>query len=104
MYQFMNITVCTFNPQITRVQVDYADTGINSTRFMDGAVADVGPAGLSAVTTLYWMQFFAQAMFTNVVGDEVRSLVAEVDPEGQDSNNFLFAMVSGPDTYHFMFP
>ncbi|KAJ7859793.1 hypothetical protein B0H14DRAFT_2576958 [Mycena olivaceomarginata] len=88
MYQFLNTTVCTFNPKITRVQVDYADTGINSTQFTESAIADAGPAGLSAVTTIYEMVLFAQAMFTNVVGDEVNSLV--VDPEAQD--DFLRAM------------
>jgi hypothetical protein len=93
MYQFLNTTVCTFNPKITRVQVDYADTGINSTQFTESAIADAGPAGLSAVTTIYEMVLFAQAMFTNVIGDEVNSLV--VDPEAQD--DFLRAMVGGLD-------
>ncbi|KAJ6490034.1 hypothetical protein C8R45DRAFT_1139016 [Mycena sanguinolenta] len=79
-YSFMRNMVCTVAPKVTSVQVDYSDTGtINSTRLTDGEPADVtGPAGLTAR--------FAQGTSNNVMGDEIRALIEEVDPEFQDSS------------------
>jgi hypothetical protein len=78
--------------------VDYSDDGtIGTTPSTKGAVADVnGPAGLSAVSTLFNMQFFAQAMSTNVVGEEIQSTIKD-DPYSDD-NTALFALVTHPCT------
>ncbi|KAJ6452440.1 hypothetical protein C8R45DRAFT_1040655 [Mycena sanguinolenta] len=85
LYSFMDTMVCTVAPKVTSVRVDYSATGtINSTRLTDGVAADVnGPAALSAITTIYEMQFFAQGTSTNVVGDEIRAVIDEIDPELQ---------------------
>ncbi|KAJ7933445.1 hypothetical protein B0H13DRAFT_2306852 [Mycena leptocephala] len=91
-YSFLRTTVCTLVSTISTVQVDYSDDGtIGTTPSRKGAVADVnGPAGLSAVSTLFNMQFFAQAMSTNVVGEEIRSTIKD-DPYSDD-NTALFAL------------
>ncbi|KAJ6452436.1 hypothetical protein C8R45DRAFT_945670 [Mycena sanguinolenta] len=85
LYSFMDTMVCTVAPKVTSVRVDYSATGtINSTRLTDGVAADVnGPAALSAITTIYEMQFFAQGIIANVVGDEIRAVVEEIDPKLQ---------------------
>ncbi|KAJ6490018.1 hypothetical protein C8R45DRAFT_1138953 [Mycena sanguinolenta] len=87
-YSFMDTMVCTVVPKVTNVQVDYSDTGpINSTWLKDVAPAPItGPAGLTAVTTIYEMQSFAQGTRTNIVGDEIIAVVEEVDPIFSDSS------------------
>ncbi|KAJ7911278.1 hypothetical protein B0H13DRAFT_1875934 [Mycena leptocephala] len=69
-YKFMGSTVCTLAPKITTVQVDYTNAGINTTQLDNGVTNVGGLAGLSAVTTISNMQFFAQTIFANV-GDEL---------------------------------
>jgi hypothetical protein len=69
-YKFMGSTVCTLAPKITTVQVDYTNAGINITQLDNGVTNVGGLAGLSAVTTISNMQFFAQTIFANV-GDEL---------------------------------
>lgn len=89
----MGNTVCTLAPKITRVQVDYTSAGINTTQ-LDAGIADVGgTAGLSAVTTIYYMQLFAQAIFTNIVGDELQQAILDVDAEFHNET-ILFGMVN----------
>ncbi|KAJ7661171.1 hypothetical protein B0H17DRAFT_1212353 [Mycena rosella] len=78
-------TVCTLSPKITRVNVDYSDpksgVGIISPMTVsDGAVRDPeGPGGLSAVATMHNMIFVAQGAGTNDIGNEMNSLLTEVD-------------------------
>jgi hypothetical protein len=77
--QFLQTMVCTLEPKITRVQVDYMNGGINTTLLKEGAPADVaGTAGLSAVTTIHYMQLFAQAVDSNVVGEELLASILHV--------------------------
>ncbi|KAJ7212813.1 hypothetical protein B0H12DRAFT_1079372 [Mycena haematopus] len=86
LYSFMQTAVCTLAPKITTVQVDYSDAGINTTQITEGDPIDVGgPAGLSALITIYEMQLFAQATSTNVVGDQLRALIEDADPAFQDA-------------------
>ncbi|KAJ7192565.1 hypothetical protein GGX14DRAFT_479910 [Mycena pura] len=86
-YNFLKTTVCTFTPKITRVQVVYTDAnlyaGTIQTDTSDtGAVADEGGlAGLSAVITIADMVFFSQATQTNTFGDEIKSLIANVNDD-----------------------
>ncbi|KAJ7450945.1 hypothetical protein B0H11DRAFT_316930 [Mycena galericulata] len=98
-YDFMRTTVCTLSPQITKVDVLYSDSDpLVATLITDtsqiGAVTDAagGPAGLSAVTTISNMLFVAQAFSSNIMGDELNSLL-EVWSDGdnyQDSEVLYF--------------
>ncbi|KAJ6550183.1 hypothetical protein B0H19DRAFT_1265044 [Mycena capillaripes] len=79
---------CTLSPKVTAVQVDYSDAApfsgiINTTTFTGGAVADVGgPAGLNAVNTIYNMALFSQAVYSNIMGDQLFSVLQDVDGNG----------------------
>ncbi|KAF7375806.1 hypothetical protein MSAN_00470400 [Mycena sanguinolenta] len=88
LYSFMDTMVCTVAPKVISVQADYSATGtISPVRLTDGDPADItGPAGLTAVTTIYEMQAYAQGTYTNVVGDEIATLIDEVDPQLHDSS------------------
>ncbi|KAF7369674.1 hypothetical protein MVEN_00298500 [Mycena venus] len=83
LYNFMNTMVCTVTPQITNVRVDYIydfSGGTISTKTLPGGVPDVdGPPGLSAIMTMYNMMSFAQAMQTNIMGDQLKSIVQDVN-------------------------
>ncbi|KAJ6535713.1 hypothetical protein B0H19DRAFT_1271436 [Mycena capillaripes] len=70
----MGSTVCTLIPKITRVQVEYTNAGINTTQ-LDNGVPDL----------------FAQAIFTNVVGDELQQAILDVD-SGFHNETTLFGM------------
>ncbi|KAJ7192566.1 hypothetical protein GGX14DRAFT_594393 [Mycena pura] len=86
-YDFLKTAVCTFRPKITKVRVDYTDAdlyaGTIETNTSDaGAVGDEGgSAGLSAVTTIVNMVFLSQATQTNTMGDEIKSLIANVNDD-----------------------
>ncbi|KAJ6474867.1 hypothetical protein C8R45DRAFT_1103010 [Mycena sanguinolenta] len=86
LYEFMHTMICTVAPKVTSVRVDYSANGaINSTQWTDGVAVDAtGPAGLTALTTIYEMMLFAQGTRTNVVGDEIKTVIAEVDSQPQD--------------------
>ncbi|KAF7340569.1 hypothetical protein MSAN_02128400 [Mycena sanguinolenta] len=97
MYSFMGNMTCTVAPKITSVQVDYSATQtINATRVTDEAAVDVtGPAGLTAVTTLWAMVTFAQSTSLNVMGDGIRTVLQEIDPDlynGTQSSLVSFAV------------
>ncbi|KAJ7809508.1 hypothetical protein B0H13DRAFT_2385208 [Mycena leptocephala] len=81
LYDFIQTTVCTLTPKITKVSVDYSyenspNSTIIDTQTLSGGSPDLdGPAGLSAVTTIYNMMYFSQGGQTNIVGDQWRSLI-----------------------------
>ncbi|KAJ7350062.1 hypothetical protein DFH08DRAFT_958986 [Mycena albidolilacea] len=89
LYAFMNSTVCTFSPKITRVQVDYSDADsfsgtIGTTTFFSGAISDSGgPSGLSAVATIKTMISFAQALNINTMGNQLRGLLQDLDTSSE---------------------
>ncbi|KAJ7652498.1 hypothetical protein DFH06DRAFT_1331118 [Mycena polygramma] len=81
-YDFMKTMVCTFSPRITQVRVDYSDADafsgtISTTTLTEGVPDNGGPASLSAVNTIYNMQSFAQATYTNIMGDELISILGD---------------------------
>ncbi|KAJ7438767.1 hypothetical protein FB451DRAFT_1416048 [Mycena latifolia] len=85
-----NITnaVCNLSPRITRVNVEYSHPKsvfgmISSSTTADNAILDPdGPAGLSAVITVYSMMFLSQGLSSHSMADDIRSLYAasEGDP------------------------
>ncbi|KAJ7021097.1 hypothetical protein C8F04DRAFT_1141897 [Mycena alexandri] len=68
--------VCTLTPQILNVTV-YSDGTIISVspKYEEAIPEGGGPAGISAVTTIYNMMFFSQTALSNTVGDQLSSLV-----------------------------
>ena len=91
--------VCTVTPQITNVLVDYTydfSGETISTRTLRGGVPDVdGPPGLSAIMTMYNMMAFSQAIQTNIVGDQLKSVVQDVNGTLFSDDAPLWAMVGG---------
>ncbi|KAJ6505678.1 hypothetical protein C8R47DRAFT_133960 [Mycena vitilis] len=88
-YNFLRTTVCTFSPQITKVRVDYSDANpfsgiINSTTLTEKAPDNGGLAGFTAVNTIYNMQSFSQATWTNIMGDELISVLVDLDGSFSD--------------------
>ncbi|KAJ7908570.1 hypothetical protein B0H13DRAFT_2016354 [Mycena leptocephala] len=88
LYDFMNTTVCSFTPKITNVRADYSYEFSNGTMLSDnvntttlpGGIPDLnGPAGMSAVTTMYNMVAFSQGLDSNIVGDQLTSVLNDVD-------------------------
>jgi hypothetical protein len=82
--------VCTLTPKITKVLVNYSNGNssddsynngfLNSTvidtQTLSGGSPDLdGPASLSAVATIYNMMQFSQGKTTNIVGDQLTSLI-----------------------------
>ncbi|KAF8215220.1 hypothetical protein K438DRAFT_2008641 [Mycena galopus ATCC 62051] len=77
LYGFIQTMVCTFNPVITTVWTDYT-YGYYSDNIAvqppSTSIPDIGgPAGLSAVTTIYNMLLFAQGTNANIFGDQLSS-------------------------------
>ncbi|KAF7369672.1 hypothetical protein MVEN_00298300 [Mycena venus] len=93
LYAFMKTMVCTLSPKITTVQVDYSYdffSGTITTNTLPGGVSDVGgPAGLSAITTLYNMFYFSQAPQTSIVGDQLKTLIQDLDGNVFDNDHIL---------------
>ncbi|KAJ7066172.1 hypothetical protein C8F01DRAFT_695527 [Mycena amicta] len=90
LYDSMQTMMCTLAPKITQVRVKatYGFTGgVVSTRTIPGrgAVPDTwGLPGLSAVTTISNMMYFAQGVQTNIMGDQVRSMATFYQIYGSD--------------------
>ncbi|KAJ7495019.1 hypothetical protein FB451DRAFT_1360023 [Mycena latifolia] len=84
-------TVCTLSPKITKVVVDYSDPfsfsgTIGTTTAVEGAVPDPdGPAGFYAVSTISNMLFFAQAIASNIMGDQINSVLTDVSDDDFDT-------------------
>ncbi|KAJ7697015.1 hypothetical protein B0H17DRAFT_1197747 [Mycena rosella] len=93
-------TVCTFSPKITRVNVEYSNPELGSgivstTTLSDGVVRDPeGPGGLSAVSSLSNMLFLAQGILTNIMGEEILSLLAGV-PEDTATLTLMAEYIRG---------
>ncbi|KAJ7685865.1 hypothetical protein B0H17DRAFT_1181407 [Mycena rosella] len=94
-YENLTPAVCNLSPKITRVNVDYLDPNsdsemISSSAILDDAILDPdGPAGVSAVVTIADMMFFSQGLLTNVMADDIASVLTtlsddslEEDPAG----------------------
>ncbi|KAF7366134.1 hypothetical protein MVEN_00490300 [Mycena venus] len=99
LYSFIETMVCTLAPKTTKVRVDYSyDDSPNST-FIEtlthsGGSPDLGgPAGLSAVTTIYNMMYFSQGQQSNIVGDQLQSLI--LNGNLGDAASILPVMVGG---------
>ncbi|KAJ7865122.1 hypothetical protein B0H14DRAFT_3600628 [Mycena olivaceomarginata] len=90
LYDFVKTMVCTLTPKITKVLVNYSNGNssddsynngfLNSTvidtQTLSGGSPDLdGPASLSAVATIYNMMQFSQGKTTNIVGDQLTSLI-----------------------------
>jgi hypothetical protein len=91
--------VCSFTPMITNVDVVYSYDSTNDTlkaTTLSGGVSNVGgPAGLSAVTTISNMLSFSQALESNIVGDQLTSVLDDLDGgNGFFNEDILFSMVS----------
>ncbi|KAF8173996.1 hypothetical protein K438DRAFT_2023263 [Mycena galopus ATCC 62051] len=86
-YDFLRTTVCTLTPQITAVAVGYSDTDSDDDEITispvtqgDGvAEAAGGPGGLAAVTAIASMVSAAQGTSSNIMGDELNSLLEDLD-------------------------
>ncbi|KAJ6592883.1 hypothetical protein B0H19DRAFT_1365184 [Mycena capillaripes] len=85
LYGFMRTTVYQFLPKITNVRVDYSDSNsfssiIGTVTLLNGAAPDIaGPADLSAATTIWNMVGFAQAATTNIMENQLRIVLRELD-------------------------
>ncbi|KAK6984836.1 hypothetical protein R3P38DRAFT_3103134 [Favolaschia claudopus] len=94
-YTPLNTTICTLTPKVTNVRVDYAyapfsDT-INATTLSGGVVDIDGPAAISAVATIYNTVSFSQAVFTNIVGNQIQSVLGEA-PDVSEYSKLLVPM------------
>lgn len=81
-YGFMNSTVCTLSPQINKVDVNYSDGDIFSgtigtKKRENSAISDAigGPAAVVAAANLRHMVLTSQATDSNVMGDQLYSLI-----------------------------
>lgn len=99
------------SPHITTVDVVYSDSDpedgtITTYTHDDGAVTEAvgGPAGLSAVITMSKMVFLAQGVSTNIMGDELNSLLQDWS-EGApyEDEDVLFFTVGGHSLYKAVF-
>ncbi|KAK7006257.1 hypothetical protein R3P38DRAFT_3037589 [Favolaschia claudopus] len=96
-YRFLRTTVCTLKPKIPRVKVlyqpEWASNSVRSTRWRPGAPAvdaDIhGAPMLAAAHALSQMVVFSQGLSTNGVGDQLKSLVATLDPTLSDESVIL---------------
>ncbi|KAJ7844543.1 hypothetical protein B0H14DRAFT_3455557 [Mycena olivaceomarginata] len=71
------------------VAVTYSDV-IDVATSAGGVAADIsGPATFSAVTALYQMVYFSQAIVSNSMGDKLRALIEEVDGDTFTANTTL---------------
>ncbi|KAJ7795175.1 hypothetical protein B0H14DRAFT_3158777 [Mycena olivaceomarginata] len=97
LYDFVKTMVCSFTPMITNVDVVYSYDSTNDTlkaTTLSGGVSNVGgPAGLSAVTTISNMLSFSQALESNIVGDQLTSVLDDLDGgNGFFNEDILFSM------------
>ncbi|KAK7028724.1 hypothetical protein R3P38DRAFT_2937924 [Favolaschia claudopus] len=94
LYSYLETTVCTFTPSVTRVQAGYSWdrstslTTIDMETLANGRPDIGGPAAVSAVQTIYNMMYFAQAISTNVVGDQIKSILENVQDFQADSIHY----------------
>ncbi|KAF8179692.1 hypothetical protein K438DRAFT_1768729 [Mycena galopus ATCC 62051] len=71
--------VCTLTPKVTYVNVEstYSFSGgtISATTLPGGAPAASGAPGMSAITTITDLVYFSQAVQTNIMGDQLKSVL-----------------------------
>ncbi|KAF7369673.1 hypothetical protein MVEN_00298400 [Mycena venus] len=96
LYSFMQTMICTLAPKISFTPVDYTYSiggGTISASTLPGETPDIvgGPAGLSAVTTIFNMMHFSQALRTNIMGDRLKSIVQNVNGKIVSANDPLRA-------------
>ncbi|KAF7367031.1 hypothetical protein MSAN_00962300 [Mycena sanguinolenta] len=80
LYSFMQTMVCTFIPQITNVNVestfDFFGGTTLSTKAIPGGMPDEwGAPSEAAVTAIADTLYFAQAVQTNIMGDQIKSII-----------------------------
>ncbi|KAJ7739588.1 hypothetical protein B0H16DRAFT_1758791 [Mycena metata] len=79
-------TLIFHSSEVTNTAVTY-NKRVNVTTSANGAVSDAGgPASFSAVTTIYNMVRFAQATYSNVMGDQLEALVNAAPSQFTDDN------------------
>ncbi|KAK6969145.1 hypothetical protein R3P38DRAFT_3147630 [Favolaschia claudopus] len=94
LYSYLDTTVCTLTPTVTHVQADYSWDGlaqlttIDTTTFSNGKPDIGGPAANSALQTIYNMMMFSQTISTNVVGDQIKSILENVQDFQADSIHY----------------
>ncbi|KAF8194853.1 hypothetical protein K438DRAFT_1968793 [Mycena galopus ATCC 62051] len=80
-YDFMQTMVCTLTPKVTYVNVEstYSFSGgtISATTLPGGAPAASGAPGMSAITTITDLVYFSQAVQTNIMGDQLKSVLQD---------------------------
>ncbi|KAF7344938.1 hypothetical protein MVEN_01656400 [Mycena venus] len=88
LYSFINTTVCTFTPEITTVWADYTYSYYSDNIAVQPPSSSIpnvgGPAGISAITTIYNMLVFAQGTNANAVGDQLTSILQDEDGDNRD--------------------
>ncbi|KAJ7469333.1 hypothetical protein B0H11DRAFT_2043980 [Mycena galericulata] len=79
-YSWIPTTVCSVAPKVTRLNVDYGSV-INAAvdQNLPVVMDPLGPAGLSAISTLVKMVYFSQGIAGNVMGDHLTTLIEELD-------------------------
>ncbi|KAJ7088051.1 hypothetical protein B0H15DRAFT_982632 [Mycena belliarum] len=78
-YGWLSGSVCTVVPQVTTVSVDYG-ASINARQPSKRILQDIrDPAGISAMQSISWMFFYAQAPLSNAIGDQLASLAIPDD-------------------------
>ncbi|KAJ7634487.1 hypothetical protein FB45DRAFT_865229 [Roridomyces roridus] len=105
-YDFLDNAVCTITPWITRVNVEYSDGEITSAsispnRTGSGAVLDSvgGPAGRSAVNIIHSLIWNSQSTGSNVMGDQLYSLVNASQAQDDKLLSVLEEYVRGAAEY-----
>lgn len=92
LYSFMDTMVCQVTPKITTARVDYSYDFFNgtiNTTTISGAPDVGGATGLSAITTIYNMFYFSQAPHTNIVGDQLKTLIQDMGRNSVDEDVIL---------------
>ncbi|KAJ7052289.1 hypothetical protein C8F01DRAFT_627023 [Mycena amicta] len=91
LYGYLQTIVCEVTPRIPNVKVDYTYNvapNIDTTTLSGGASDIGGPAAIAAVTMIYNMLLFSQALFSNAMGDQITSALTT----GYDEISVLSAM------------
>ncbi|KAK7049179.1 hypothetical protein R3P38DRAFT_2872955 [Favolaschia claudopus] len=79
-YYFLDTTICTVKPRITRVRVSYSDTiNITSAVYADTNLDITGPATMAATQALFYMAFYSQGVMSNTMGEQLLSSILDVD-------------------------
>ncbi|KAJ7506105.1 hypothetical protein B0H11DRAFT_1974779 [Mycena galericulata] len=87
--------VCTFSPQITRMDVHYSNATANAGTIdtyptNKGSVTELagGPAGLAAVFTIFNMVLVSQSLYASPIGDQLLGLAEQLGGNETDDMSF----------------